>query len=397
MSSASRPEFDYFVIGPRMGLLTPIALEESGLLSRLHTDACLLPGLLTQGLQSLLGPRTAGRVVVRIPKAKIRRHPDLFALARLRRRRALAGRDTGLIDQLLIRSFVSVARQCSSAAVMGVQSSCLELFEGRHYRVMEQVSPPLRYERRLVASEQGRFPGWAVDRMTMISEWDYRMEAEWSEAEVICVPSSHLVSLSAEFGADPAKFRVIPYPLPSACGSSARSVRRKTGDRLRVVFAGTLMLEKGVQYIWEALHGWSSPAIDMHFFGPSQLTPFGMQCLSEVGTVHGPVPRSTLLGEFQRADLLLFPSLSEGSALVTGEAVAVGLPVVATRESGAPDAAIVIDARSPDGIRSALERIMDDPTLLEQQSQVGLAEASQRTVTAYTEEVAKLANEAPPP
>ena len=109
-----------------------------------------------------------------------------------------------------------------------------------------------------------------------------------------------------------------------------------------MVFAGTLMLQKGVQYIYEALHKRPDLPVQMEFFGPVNLTPLGVRRLAEVGTVHGAVPRSRLLEEFRRADVLLFPSLSEGSALVTLEATALGLPVVATEETGAPASAMVI-------------------------------------------------------
>ena len=80
------------------------------------------------------------------------------------------------------------------------------------------------------------------------------------------------------------------------------------------------MLDKGVQYIYEALHNSELAShVDMHFFGGIQLSSEGVARLSEVGTIHGPVSRSRLLHEFAQASVLLFPSLSEGSALVTAE------------------------------------------------------------------------------
>lgn len=211
-------------------------------------------------------------------------------------------------------------------------------------------------------------------------------------ADIVWVPSAHLIPLCARWGADPTRFRVVRYPIPRLA-QAAFNRPRPTG-RLRVVFAGTLMLAKGVQYIYEALRNWNACPIDMHFFGPLQLTPAGVSKLAQVGTVHGPVSRAVLMDEFARSDLLLFPSLSEGSALVTAEAAGIGLPIISTEESGPPDSAILVGAKRPDMIRAALEQFLDDPESLERASVAGLAEAAVRTAATFDAEIALLAHSA---
>jgi glycosyltransferase involved in cell wall biosynthesis len=384
--------FDYFATGPRGGFQTPIALEGADLLESAHFDVWLPPGTIATVAQRIVGDRSASRVISEIPVNKLHAHPQLFAIARVRRWLILTGRDTRTIDSLLIRTFRSIAQRCKSPAVFGLQSSSVELFTGRKCRIMEQFSPPARAERCIADEERQRFEGWAPDRVSRVTSWDYRMEREWAAADVVWVPSLHLTQLCQQFGADPAKFRVIPYPIPHHPGVSW--VRRpREGGRLRVVFAGTLMLEKGVQYIYEALRRWTAGLIDMHFFGPVQLTSLGTSRLSNVGTVHGPVSRARLLDEFTRADLLLFPSLSEGSALVAAEAAGIGLPIIATEESGAPESARLVEARSADEIRAALEEVLDEPPTLERLSQNCLEEARQRNVDAFEMALAGLARE----
>jgi glycosyltransferase involved in cell wall biosynthesis len=377
---------DYFSPGIRMGLQTAVALEAADLLRSVHVDACLRPGRASRALMRAAGARVANRVVQGIPAGRIHNHPQLTIAARLRRRVLLAGRDTTAVDRVLFSIFASIARQCDSAAVVGTQSSCLELFQGRTYRVMEQVSPPLRHERAVAAEELARFPGWAPERVTSPRPWDYRMEAEWQEADLIWVPSRHLIALSAELGADPRKFHVIPYPCTTQPAGRVREARPR--GMLRAVFAGTLMLEKGVQYIYQALRKRPDLPVQMDFFGPINLTALGVSRLSEVGTVHGPVSRSELFEAFRRADILLFPSLSEGNALVTLEAAALGLAVVATEESGAPMGAMVIQARSEAAIIDAIEALADDPGRLEKLSADCLTEATSRTTGRYSEGIA---------
>ncbi len=383
---------DYFSPSVRMGLATAVALESGGLLRSAHVDACLAPGWAARALARAAGQRTMNRVVAGIPAARLRRHPQLLVLARARRRMVLSGYDTTLVDRALSRAFRSIARQCDSPAVVGLQSGSLELFAGRQHRIMEQVSPPLRHESAVAAEELARFPGWAPERVARLSGWDHRMEAEWQLADLIWVPSAHLIDISQGFGAPRGKFRVIPYPIPGDQRAPRRRDFRAHGS-LRIVFAGTLMLHKGVQYIHQALRARPDLPVTVDFFGPANLTPLGLRRLSEVGTIHGPVPRARLLEEFRRADVLLFPSLSEGSALVTLEAAALGLPVVATPEAGGPACAMTIPARSPDAIIEAIEALAADRALLERLSAAGLAEAAGRTAAAFGARVVESAGE----
>jgi len=48
----------------------------------------------------------------------------------------------------------------------------------------------------------------------------------------------------------------------------------------------------------------------------------------------GRVPRDRIHEEFQTADLFVLPTLAEGSAEVTYEALAAGLPVITTKSAG---------------------------------------------------------------
>ena len=277
-----------------MGLQTAVALESVALLRSVHTDACLPPGRAARVLERVAGPRVANRVVGGIPAERIHRHPQLAVASRVRRRLLMSGQDTTAVDRVTLRMYSSIARQCGSQAVVGTQGSCLELFEDRTYRIMEQIAAPNGYDQAVAVEELARFPGWAPEGVTRSSPWDHRTEAEWQAADLIWVPSPHLIGNSKEFGADPLKFHVIPFPIPRP--QPARTIRNFGGRPLRVVFAGTLMLRKGVQYIYEALHKRPDLPVQMEFFGPVNLTPLGVRHLAQVGTVHGACAPLTVVG-----------------------------------------------------------------------------------------------------
>jgi glycosyltransferase involved in cell wall biosynthesis len=74
---------------------------------------------------------------------------------------------------------------------------------------------------------------------------------------------------------------------------------------------------------------------------------------------------STLAAILTRASVLAFPSLYEGFGFPPLEAMAAGVPVVATRAGSLPevlgDGASMVDVGDSDGLVDALDRILDDP------------------------------------
>lgn len=368
------------------------ALQQSGQLESLHIDAWLRPGLFEALGRRIFGARADGRVVADIPAQKIHGHPDFFVINQLAYRARTSGRDTARLERMKARSLRRVARQCSSPAVFGMQWSAAELFEGRDCAVLEQFAAPAAADHELLEAERRRFPGWTHERLPVVPEWDERSAREWDLADVIWVPSAHLVASCERYGARPEKFRVLPYPVPAG---DPPAVRHFDGRRrLRVAFAGSLILRKGVQYIYEALQGWGTGEIDMHFLGALELTELAARRLSEVGQLHGHLPRAELLAQLRQSDVLLFPSLSEGSALVLGEALSTGLPAIATPESAPPRSAQLIPARDPQAIRAALRRLLDRPALVEEMSLAAAQDASTRSPARFCRDLAALAREA---
>ncbi|MCI4332524.1 MAG: glycosyltransferase family 4 protein [Thermoplasmata archaeon] len=86
-------------------------------------------------------------------------------------------------------------------------------------------------------------------------------------------------------------------------------------------------------------------------------------------TVVGPVPRPELLREYANADLFVLPSLFECTPAVLMEAMAAGLPIVATRVGGVPEVvtegenALLCPPNDPASLAAALSRLGGDVPL----------------------------------
>ena len=68
--------------------------------------------------------------------------------------------------------------------------------------------------------------------------------------------------------------------------------------------------------------------------------------------------------EFARADVFAFPSLAEGSASVTAEALGAGVPVVTTKAAGSivRDGVdgLIVPERNPEALAEAVRSIVED-------------------------------------
>jgi glycosyltransferase involved in cell wall biosynthesis len=83
----------------------------------------------------------------------------------------------------------------------------------------------------------------------------------------------------------------------------------------------------------------------------------------------GLLDERSLLDEFARASALVLPSYQETSPMVIQQAMAAGLPVIATRVGGIPDliehgvSGLLFDAGDAEALGELIRRLHDDMTL----------------------------------
>lgn len=95
----------------------------------------------------------------------------------------------------------------------------------------------------------------------------------------------------------------------------------------------------------------------------------------------GYVPEDELPGLTAGAMAFVYPSLYEGFGLPVAQAMAAGVPVITSNASSLPEiageGALLVDPRSADEIRSALEKLLTSPSLQQQLHSAGRARAEQ--------------------
>jgi glycosyltransferase involved in cell wall biosynthesis len=102
----------------------------------------------------------------------------------------------------------------------------------------------------------------------------------------------------------------------------------------------------------------------------------------------------------RRNDVFVFPSLFEGLALVTGEAISQGLPVITTPNSGGTDIlrdgfdGFIVPIRDAEAITERLLQLHGDRALLQQMSDSALQRAGQIHWQGYKERTVAAVREA---
>src|SRR5207244_3760976 len=124
--------------------------------------------------------------------------------------------------------------------------------------------------------------------------------------------------------------RVVPYGVDRrfACPN-----RPSHGGPLRVLTVGSVELRKGHPYVLAAARRLRGRA-SFRVIGPVHVSAAAQQELADALDLVGPVPHSDLAAHYAWADVFLLPSVCEGSATVTYEALTAGLPVLCTPNTG---------------------------------------------------------------
>ncbi len=184
---------------------------------------------------------------------------------------------------------------------------------------------------------------------------------EIEEADRVIIPSEFVYRTFIENGISDDKLRMIPYGFNPA----DFSVGEKHDEVFRVLFVGNIGIQKGVHYLLEAWERLALPNAELVFIGKVEemMHPL-LRTHADRITLRGHVRHEELKEEYARASVFILPSLQEGSALVTYEAMACGRPVIVSENTGsvARDGkdGFVIPIRSVEAIMEKLQWMYDN-------------------------------------
>lgn len=192
--------------------------------------------------------------------------------------------------------------------------------------------------------------------------------------------------------------RVLLYPLPLNLDVFKPSTEERPKDRpLTLLNTGALCLRKGTPYLLEAfrlilksepravlrltrtIRDDAEEVMRRYSDLPIDWAPYY--------NLSSPADREQYARRFQTSDIFVFPSIEDGFALVVAEALACGLPVITTRNTGASDLVKpgengeVVPIRDPKALAEAVLKWWAE---IQQGRRVGGFEATKRQLSFVT-------------
>ena len=212
--------------------------------------------------------------------------------------------------------------------------------------VLERNYAHPRHSREILEAEYAaagiRWPGPSWPGLWRYDHWVRELTValdEFTEADIVLVPAEFTRETMVARGVPAEKIRVLPRGVDAE--------RLRIGPRaprpFRVLFVGQVCLRKGIRYLLEAWRRLSLRDAELTLLGTVNEEVRGLLAryrdlsgLRVEGFARDTSPY------YAAASVFVLPTLDEGSAKVTAEAMAAGLPVITTPEAGS----LVVDGES---------------------------------------------------
>jgi len=257
--------------------------------------------------------------------------------------------------------------------------------------VVDRMSSHMRTQCRLLDEETKRLGLRRAITHPSVVDMELR---EYETATKVVVPSRFVEKsfLQNGFGSEKLIYNPLGVDLSRFSPASGDAIKDAT---FRIIYTGSLTYRKGIHYLLDAfrlaaisgarltLVGGTSSESDRLIGEP----PDGLERVAHV-------PQSELVRHYRSASVFVLASIEEGMAMVQAQALACGLPLICTENTGGEDllqiiapsvepvheeggvrrypAGFVVPIRDPASIARCLLRLHHDPQLLLSQSQAAL-------------------------
>lgn len=189
---------------------------------------------------------------------------------------------------------------------------------------------------------------------------------EYESVDYISIPSEFVMQSFVDHGIPKEKLIITPYGtnLPVL-----KKLAEKSND-FTVVFCGLCSYQKGVQYLLQAFDELNLPHSKCYIIGTVAPESNALRKKYERDNIifTGSLSKDKIIPLFSSAHLFCLPSLQDGMGMVVLEAMACGLPVICSENTGAKDVVEenkngwVIPIRSVSAIKEKIVILYEDST-----------------------------------
>lgn len=222
----------------------------------------------------------------------------------------------------------------------GFQGSCLESLKAakqkRIIAVLELATGHVKTAITILEEEKRKNPEWSdsISNLYFPDWYLRRLEEEPFVADYCIVASEFCKKTLEEVGIESKKILTLPL---GADLEKFKFKERALKYPFQILFVGGVGQRKGIKYLFEALKLLNSDKIRLKIIGPIVGSGKEFKKYSRFYDYLGVLGQEDIVKHMYESDCLVLPSLFEGFGLVIPEAMATGMPVIASQNSAAPD------------------------------------------------------------
>ena len=206
---------------------------------------------------------------------------------------------------------------------------------------------------------------------------------EYEEADYIALPSLFSKRTFLEKGIPENKILHIPYGVDL---THFRKIPKKD-DVFRVIFVGKVCLHKGFHYLVQAFSELKLKNSELMVVGPlgNDIMPFFKKYKNSFNYI-GRFPQNELYKYYSQANVFVLPSIEEGLAMVQLQAMACGLPIICTTNTGGEDIirdgidGFIIPIRNVEKLKEKILFFYENPDIAKKMGE----NAKERVKSAFT-------------
>ena len=200
---------------------------------------------------------------------------------------------------------------------------------------------------------------------------------EYNDANIISVPSTFALNSFLKKGFDRKKLFLNPFGVDLQRFTPLPKIK---SNKFQVLYVGNLSVRKGIIYLLEAFKKLNFKNKELILIGSIEhnIKEKVFKYFSENIKYLSTIKNSQLNVYYSNANVTVQPSLEDGFNMVIAESLACGCPVIATKNTGAPDffnngiEGFIIKPMSVESIHEKLEELANDKNLNKKMSENAL-------------------------
>lgn len=204
-------------------------------------------------------------------------------------------------------------------------------------RILDVSSASHRYMKKIYEEDMihnPRYSGSIIENCAYF--WDEktleRYDKEIELTDYFIVPSDFVKESLLFHNVDPSKIFICSYGVDT--NRFIYSEIKESTTVLNCVYVGGVNQRKGISYLLDAFKNFSSDQVSLTIVGNFDKEDINIKEYLNKYNFVGSVTNEEVGQICSKADIMVFPSLSEGLSLAVLEGLGCGLPVIATRNSG---------------------------------------------------------------